>query len=824
MSALCAFAGAQNLQLTSGNASLSFVADNGSYRTELTYQGMEIDFLAPGNPAYAEVAGRAYSAPYSTVTSTGSGFRCVAFVRSGRGSILRFTDTYEALQAGQIELTRSVKVDSVAPGDKYFLTAFSVKTAANTNFTDNEYFIPGVLYKGNWDAACKLPSHLPQVSDVWHIYRDDRTPLPLVMSRAKSSGVTVTLGHIHSTCRTVMADIQSASYNAGYQFGSVGIWRDTVGQANYEMVYFPGTTKATASGRGNRYHPMDTSVKHDYGVLLDLTTTNDYPSAVKRSWNEVFEQYDPAVYPVDQNICYEGLIQSLLTYYVPQRTDGGTYDRPGFPFEVSLADFQPRGIDYQMGFVGMQVAAGYCLMRYGIENNDATIRHKGDAVLDFWANDCLTKYDLPKTWYDPSQTGTGSWRNYNSILRVMTGGFESLIEAWCFATKNGQTHDNWKNACVRFGNWMVANQNANGSFAFSWNHTRAPNGVHPVVESNGLTTTSAIRYLVELYIATGDERYKEAAIAAGEYSLIFVHRKYHYCACVVDNPQVIDSESGLMAIYAFEALYDLTREQKWLDAWIQAADYYETWVYSFEIPVEDDRSTEDYCTFPRDRSIVGQHLIAIGHSAADLGFAWGSFGMYRLYLLTGNEHYLKMARISAHNSKQSMNWDQSLYPDQPRGLQLEAFQVMIPRRVNGVNTTLNWNYAGHLDPMLRFKDAFGTPDIEEVERMSMDDRLRLASRYANYQGADYGQIITSVDEAETEALTAYPNPLPAGGRLHLLLPAGATDYRIVSTTGMLVDEGVIGADGTIRVDLPQGIYSLVVNGCGKPLTKRITVK
>ena len=128
---------------------------------------------------------------------------------------------------------------------------------------------------------------------------------------------------------------------------------------------------------------------------------------------------------------------------------------------------------------------------------------------------------------------------------------------------------------------------------------------------------------------------------------------------------------------------------------------------------------------------------------------------------TGNPHYLKVARISAHNTKQSMNWDGSLFPGQPKGLQLEAFQVMIPRRCNGVMTTLNWNYAAHLDPMFRFKDAFGTPNLEEVEQIPWDERIRLNKLYAKVQSANYGQEIdlsTPQTNEMNAGLKIYPNP------------------------------------------------------------------
>ena len=206
---------------------------------------------------------------------------------------------------------------------------------------------------------------------------------------------------------------------------------------------------------------------------------------------------------------------------------------------------------------------------------------------------------------------------------------------------------------------------------------------------------------------------------AAEFSYANIHERYLYVACVVDNPQTIDSESGQQAINGFLAIYDLTKDPKWLAAAEQAATYTESWSYMFEVPVEKDQTART--DWPKDRSIVGQHIIAIGHSATDLGFAWSSFVYYRLYLLTGKEHYLQVARISAHNTKQSMNLGQELYPGQPEGLQQEAFQVRVSngagRRMNSIMEALTWNFAAHLDPMIRFKDAFGTYDLEEVEAM-----------------------------------------------------------------------------------------------------------
>ena len=85
---------------------------------------------------------------------------------------------------------------------------------------------------------------------------------------------------------------------------------------------------------------------------------------------------------------------------------------------------------------------------------------------------------------------------------------------------------------------------------------------------------------MELYIATNDERYKTAALKAAEFSYANIHERYLYVACVVDNPQTIDSESGQQSINGFLAIYDLTKDPKWLAAAEQAATYTESWSYS----------------------------------------------------------------------------------------------------------------------------------------------------------------------------------------------------------------------------------------------------
>ncbi|MEA4851636.1 MAG: T9SS type A sorting domain-containing protein [Paludibacter sp.] len=742
--------------LFSGNAKINVVKVSiAHYKLEFYFNGVLCPTLDADNPIYLEVAGQKFSGKYSSFSQNGDTLFCSSVLTTSNGTQFSVEDKYISHGSEKIELQRNLNIIKGVLSDRYFNSLFGFQVATNSQLTDNEYFVPGVWYKGNFETECNLPATCPKSTDSCFYYREDRITLPLVMFRNKLSGKVVSLVHKDSDPETVMADDYSTLISANYQFGALGIKQ--INNTTYETFIYPGSEGTRTGGKGARSHPVRTGITQQYNLMISFSKTDDYASALKQTWDDAFSLYNPKIYNVDIPTCYDGLIETLIKYYVPNIEQGGIRDAPGFPFQVSLNDFLPIGIDYQMGFVGMQIPTGYYVYRYGIENNNPVSKADGEAILNFWANNSLSSLGYPRTWYNPGLNGaSGSFRS-GSDIRVCTGGMEGLLSAWCFAKKNNISKSYWLKACTRFGDWLVNNQNVDGSFYFSYNHDAIINGKHPVTDYNKYLTICTVRYLTELYIATNNSAYKDAALKAGEFCYTNIHQNYHYIACVIDNPHSYDSESGQMAMNGFLSLYDLTNDTKWLTAAEQAAKYTETWVYSFEIPVENDRTTAT--SFPRDRSIVGQHLIAISHAAADLGFAWSVFTFYQLYLETGNEHYLQVARMSAHNSKQSMNWDQSLYPGEARGLQLEAFPVMIPRRSNGVETTLNWNYAAHLDPMFRFKDAFGTPDVEAVYSMPKAEQLRLLNIYKKVQSSNYGQNdINGLESSIAESIKIYPNP------------------------------------------------------------------
>lgn len=69
-------------------------------------------------------------------------------------------------------------------------------------------------------------------------------------------------------------------------------------------------------------------------------------------------------------------------------------------------------------------------------------------------------------------------------------------------------------------------------------------------------------FLVQIYLVTGDERYKVAAFKAGEWAYKNAYVLMEYRGGTCDNTDIQDKESGIYALFGFLALYDLTKEHK----------------------------------------------------------------------------------------------------------------------------------------------------------------------------------------------------------------------------------------------------------------------
>ena len=393
------------------------------------------------------------------------------------------------------------------------------------------------------------------------------------------------------------------------------------------------------------------------------------------------------------------------------------------PFAATVPDGAVSDTSSQMGFVGQALPAAALLLRDGLQTNDADAVSRAVEVVDFWADHSMTPSGVPKTWYDIHPDGTWTFRNYHTFLRVASDGMDGALHAWQTARIHGRDKPSWLDFCMRYGDWLVGAQAADGSWAREYDFDGK------AVNTARDTTDQAIPFLVDLFDATGDARYKDTALRAGDFCRYTVHEAYAYVGGTPDNPNVLDKEGGMMALAAFLSLYDVSRDRRWLVAARHAEEYSETWVYCRDIPRPDD---DPLVVYPKHRTTVGLSLIATGHSGADNYMADAPFKFYRLFLLTGDTHFRDAARMLLHATKQMPDWDGTLGYRYP-GLLTEALSLSPPRG-HGQIHWLPWLTVAILNPLLDLEDTFGSKDIDTIEKLPLSARLRLDDTYAQSHG------------------------------------------------------------------------------------------
>ena len=660
---------------------------------------------------------------YQSVSPSGNECVCAGRLQSANGTQFRVTDTYQALpNLGAFTLTRQVEILATSPQDKGFSSRFSLSPVMPTAMKNCEFFAPGIWYKNNAHVPPKALASHPD--DGVFLFREDRLPLPVMMQRDTRSGVTLSLAHLGGVPTTFAGeDGLNRIIDARLGFGSLGI----INTDNPSPVFqFPGTEGERtyiygASLDGNhwayRSHPISAGFSHRYRLLIQMGRTSDFPTAVRRAWQTVYDLQNPPIIKADLAKAYRDGIGLLDAY--TRAYNGVT----SVPFAATVPDGKVSDTSSQMGFVGEALPSAYLLLRDSLDTDNADAAARASAVLDFWASHSLTPSGVPKTWYDIHPDGTWTFRDYHTFLRVASDGADGMLQAWNVARQHGRDRPEWLAFCRRYGNWLVQAQNADGSYFREYGFDGLP------IERSKDTTDQPIRFLSDLFLATGDERYKQAALRAGEFCLHSVHEAYAYVGGTPDNPNVMDKEAGMMALDAFLSLYDLMADKRWLTAAVQAAWYSETWVYAWNIPMPDG---DPKMVFPKNRTTVGLSLIATGHSGSDTYMAAAPFLFYRLFLLTGEPHFREMARLLLYDTKQLLDWDGTLGYAYP-GLQTEALSLP-PRRGHGVTHWLPWLTVTQLEPLVSLKEVFGSYDIDSIEKLPLAERRRRNAQFSKTRG------------------------------------------------------------------------------------------
>ena len=662
------------------------------------------------------------------------------------GSEIAVRDTWSAA-GGTLKIARVAEVRKSSGDDLGFQTKISFYQAVSDELRDFEYFSPGQWYLDNKYAADFAPGKNMDLQYYWR--KETYSGLPMFAMRHRESGETVWLSRWEADATLPSLD-RTATENYAYvdpliTVGSFGVSKarpEALTYTYYGHVMATPLPDAQCDGVSVDYiypavngqqpyrnwgpvstrqplsnitwvHPMREGFVQRYAVAACFDRYDSFGLMLRNTWRQVYPRLKDRLFEVDNAQLYEHMMRFLKTV---TRQFGEAW---GTPFAAQLPDFDPSSFSAEIGFVGQQAGIGYQLLRWGRLRDDAEAVEKGLGILDFWAEHTMTDAGFPRLWVHLSAHRDEPQPIW---IRQIGDGLEAILDAYVFEKKRGADHESWLDYCVRTADWLSGVQNDDGSFYRSYHDDGS------CCMDSRASTQCVVRFLVQLYLVTKQERYLGMAVRAGEWSRVHQYEGFEYRGGPCDTSDIMDKESGIYAMFAYIALYDLSGDRKWLEAACGAADYTETFTFVWHFPVYNP-----YPAHPFNRyHISGQSNVSVGTAGGDIYMAACSYTYYRLYLLTGDRHYCDFAEFLNRNCKQANDPDGSCGYRYP-GLVNEGAHFS-EQEYRSRYHWLPWCTFVEVDPASRFEDTFGYHEIAEIEKLPMEERARRNRIYDHYAG------------------------------------------------------------------------------------------
>ena len=651
--------------------------------------GLEINL-----PAAAEPAGNLQdmAAGYSSVRSAQDGMTAKADIPFGPQITFHVEDRWR-IKDGSLWVHRHVLVSGTTEGG--FGSKILFSTTPDVNWSDVKFLAPSKLYNDpSFDGMTSPGSPLHYQAKRFSIREMALTAPLFALNFADGHSITVldpmpkgqtTPEEASAPTDTVMTDARLQFRRARRAAGRRRdrVWLLGAGNGGRFPEHAPGVAVAAArhvagcaarasdgarrscaASKPNvqpawrrRYNPIQDGMVQDYEVAFRFGQKETFPQTTRNAWRWAWSILKPAVNYVDLDYVRRVSIDVLSSHVLT--VDG----RTGIPYllDAHTGQFRNRSDARRaaMGFCArnIEIAAEFLmeadrepgtprsqkLRKQGLDIIATFVRLLPMAPPDGDGFDIFTGKIIPASW----STGQQPLLTINTDMR-------SLMLAYEREKKKGIGHPEWLAWAKSYADWLLTQQHDDGSFPRAWKP-----GTATVFNDSPSATYAPVVMFVPLARITGERKYLDAALKAGE----FLWRKYgvagNYQGGAVDasSAQLLtDKEGGMASLDAFMALYETTGQPKWLSRALSAADYTESWIWIWNVPLPG--GVPDAHQRWRNGPMVGlQEITANGPglgAGGDEYLDWAVSLYAKAYKYTGDEHYLEVARILLHNTKAKM--------------------------------------------------------------------------------------------------------------------------------------------------------------------------
>jgi len=699
-------------------ADVALVAAAGGYGLEVAEAGdSRIRRAAPVRVEvfHAETDIRVSDVAYDSVTRAGAQTVAIARVPEGRARI-RVEDRYSV--SGQVlRIDRTVRVAGTDPGDG-FTTGLMLDVPA-AHFDSTDYFVPAVLYRGpgghNRSATVGTAAFEARDFSV----REDAMPAPLLgLSFPDHSSVSLLdpAPTGETTEEDTRARVSTVLIDSRFGFGAFGSRAAASGNGVEFGYWFPGGVTPPKSVGGTeklRYHPLRDGMTQHYELALRFAGGESFPEFERNAWRWAFGVLDPQLTPLDvgvvQRVVYDQLAGQVTT------VDGRTGLTWIFQAVNGERWHRPDDMRAAMGFVGKNIEAATLLLREGDRDHSARGQHMrelGLKIIDTFIHDLSMNppagdaLDLvtgkPTVSFPPS-----SWRGNLAegdrlFLRSPCEDLRRLVEAYVREKAQGRDHPEWLAWARQYADWLLPQQRADGAFPRAWRP-----GTDSVVDASGNSSYSPVPLLADLARVLGPTEgrpYRAAALRAADYIWTAQGKRGVYVGATMDHPNMIDKEAGMLSLEAFLSAYDLTGDSLWVRRAAAAADFTETWMYLWNVPMAVDAIPGELGWKP-GAPTTGVGVISVGGGGGvDEFLDWSAPAFARMYKLTGDTHDFDVARILLLDTKSMLALPGRTYDLKGPGWQQENFSLSSRRGYGGHRGWLPWISVNHLWSIVGIED------------------------------------------------------------------------------------------------------------------------
>ncbi|MHA1650979.1 MAG: hypothetical protein ACTSYB_12360 [Candidatus Helarchaeota archaeon] len=471
------------------------------------------------------------------------------YVKFEQGTIL---DNIE-YDHGNLIINRNWKLDYKG----HLNLPFKIMCRLNPSF----YIIPGIVVNGNKYGKGNYPQL--KLNEKFS-FREDRCTVP-------SCGIVEDSEHCIGIFtdpapeEELLSSISLYRSKGNLYFEICTPWEEKPVQYVSKFRYIKGLTNFLAISGAFQYSrrffiytkKLDSSMKGYYDVLRYSWEILARSPRIPRNWSDwIRKKAQLAI-----NVFYAkiGKAHGFIT----------TVINPMIPLSPTFSG----------GFLGKSIEIAFALYRIYLRNNMKELKEIAFNVTNF-----LTSRILPNglffTDYNPALHqwyGYRIGRRKDLNTRMMSEVCHTLLRFYLLAKERNESVKRWLEFVKKFSDFMVEHQLPNGSFGKWW--SKEGN----LKEDSGTNGAYVIWVLAELYKITKKEKYKDAAMKAGQYYIAQFIEPDEYWGDTLDA-NAIDKEAGHAVLRAMLYLYKITNDEKFLKVALRAAHFVASWQFTYNVP------------------------------------------------------------------------------------------------------------------------------------------------------------------------------------------------------------------------------------------------